>query len=352
MTAYWLRLERKMEMARAQLPTEKTFRSNRGTQVLIILCVLIAGFSASMVNADSGRVGLLKNDDASFDGYTLFGFMGDDTTYLIDNNGYIVHSWGSDFPQPTSSYLLEEWGLLRTAAFGSLAKNGFQVLERTGHPIWEFEYPGSHHDIEPLPNGNVLMIVDEILSESEALTLGRNPALLGGKIWDRLVKWLPEHSGQGGQCLWSPCIVEVEKTGLNSGTIVWEWHLKDHLIQDYDKVKSNYGVVSEHPELVNINFAADASPNWVHANYIDYNPDLDHIMITSRNFSEVWIIDHSTTKEETAGHTGGKSGRGGIFFIDGATLKPMALVPTLIRNCFNRIMGIGLLQKYLVPVIS
>ena len=42
------------------------------------------------------------------------------------------------------------------------------------------------------------------------------------------------------------------------------------------------------------------SPNgkdWLHANSIDYNPELDQIMVSSRGFSEVWVIDHSITEE-------------------------------------------------------
>ena len=45
-------------------------------------------------------------------------------------------------------------------------------------------------------------------------------------------------------------IIEVDPS---TDSIVWEWHVWDHLIQDYDPEKENYGVPSEHPELVDIN---------------------------------------------------------------------------------------------------
>ena len=37
------------------------------------------------------------------------------------------------------------------------------------------------------------------------------------------------------------------------GKIVWEWHLSDHLIQDFDAKKSNYGKPGDHPELLDFN---------------------------------------------------------------------------------------------------
>ena len=43
-------------------------------------------------------------------------------------------------------------------------------------------------------------------------------------------------------------------------------------------------------------------PDWIHTNAVAYNADFDQIVLSSYGFSEFWIIDHSTTKEETAGH--------------------------------------------------
>ena len=46
-------------------------------------------------------------------------------------------------------------------------------------------------------------------------------------------------------------------------------------------------------------------------NSIDYNPELDQIMVCSRSLNEFWILYHSTTTAEARGHAGGKYGRGG-----------------------------------------
>jgi hypothetical protein len=92
---------------------------------------------------------------------------------------------------------------------------------------------------------------------------------------------------------------------------VWEWRLWDHLIQDVDSTKDNYGVIADHPELVDINWPVAQNGSFDHANAIDYNPDLDQVIYSARAMSEIYVIDHSTTTEEAAGHTGGNSGRGG-----------------------------------------
>jgi hypothetical protein len=51
--------------------------------------------------------------------------------------------------------------------------------------------------------------------------------------------------------------------------------------------------------------------DWLHVNSVAYNAELDQVMLSVHGFSEVWIIDHSTTTEEAASHSGGKQGKGG-----------------------------------------
>ena len=137
------------------------------------------------------------------------------------------------------------------------------------------------------------MIAWEYKSASEAIAKGRNPNTLPhGELW-------PDH------------LIEVAPNGSSGGTIVWEWHLWDHLIQDFDSTKENFGVVQEHPELVDINYGGRVLADWTHTNSVDYNAEYDQILLSVLSFDEIWIIDHSTTTQEAAGHTGGRYGKGG-----------------------------------------
>lgn len=271
---------------------------------------LMAGLSLT-ADAQSRTVGLLHHTDAAFDGYTLFAPLPSNTTYLIDSEGRLVHQWTSPFLPANSAYLLPGGHLLRTAIIqrGATrftvpgAGGRVEAYDWDGTLVWSYELADDtahlHHDVEPLPNGNVLMIAWEYRSPEEALAAGRRPdAIPEEGVWpDTIIEVEPDPDGEGG-------------------TIVWTWRAWDHLIQDADPTKANYGPVAEHPELIDLNYASERMGNlpaadWHHANGIAYNPELDQIVLSVLTFSEFWVIDHSTTTEEAAGHTGGRYGRGG-----------------------------------------
>ena len=257
------------------------------------------------------------NDEASL-GYTLFSPIPSNTTYLIDHEGRELHQWSSpgEHRPALSAYLLPDGDLLRTANIAQTAVGNFSgggtggKVERIawdGTLEWSWEYSStlhiSHHDIEPMPNGNLLMIAWEERTEEEALQAGRNPAIASD-------------SPGGENNVWPDHIIEVKPVGSNDAEIVWRWYAWDHLIQDYDETKDNYGVVADHPELLNINYVGATGnqagrADWMHCNGLDYNSALDQIALSCRGMNEVYIIDHSTTTEEAAGHTGGNAGKGG-----------------------------------------
>lgn len=265
--------------------------------------ILLLSISATFFFGKSQQtVGLFLNTPESYNGYTFFAPMPYTSTYLIDNCGYLIHTWESTYKPGLVAYLLPDGSILRTGQLssGSFGAGGYGgIIERIdwdSNVIWSYQISDTsqcqHHDIEYLPNGNVLAIVWEKATVAEVIQAGRNPANIGTSFWyDK--------------------IIEIEPSGSTGGNIVWEWHAKDHLIQDFDSTKDNYGIVTDHPELIDINFLTSSSQDWLHLNSVDYNPQLDEILISCHNMSEVWIIDHSTTTAEAADHSGGNSGKGG-----------------------------------------
>ena len=296
--------------------------------------------------------GLVSRAEGAFEGYTLLAPLRSTTTYLIDMDGRPVHRWESDAPPGNAAYLLENGNLLRAARVDdnpvfSGGGQGGRVQEMTwdGTVVWDYRFSSEehlhHHDLARLPNGNVLLLAWERVTSEEAFEAGRDPALLGEDV-----------------VMWPDFVVEVRPEGRTGGEIVWEWHVWDHLIQDFNPHRANHGVVAEHPERIDVNAdvrrrqptpeeaeaerrrleelgyagappAADGGDgdgddgdhaaaerrrrdgDWNHTNAIAYHPGLDQIALSVRRFSEIWIIDHSTTTEEAAGSTGGRHGRGG-----------------------------------------
>lgn len=256
-----------------------------------------------LLSAQDRTVGVFHHDSLAFNGYTLFTGTSSNDTYLIDNCGHQINRWKGTLRPGLAVYLLEDGSLLRTARIGSDFNAGGTGgrLERyswEGELLWAYDYSSAtvhqHHDVAPMPNGNILILAWEKKSREEILLAGRDSGLVNN------------------EGLWLEQVVEIVPAGMGEAEIVWEWHMGDHLVQDYDATKANYGEVAMHPELLNLNYSPTGiNFDWLHANAIDYNPELDQIVLSSRNFNEFWIIDHSTTTAEAASHTGGNAGRGG-----------------------------------------
>jgi hypothetical protein len=283
-------------MLRTSPSHHSKYISRRPIVVLLVLLFIGSCFFPVASPQDTGTQG------RGFDGLLLYAPMWTTTTYMIDSTGAVNHSWPSSYLPGVAVWYLGNNEILRTIRVGSGggsggAGGGVQKIESDGTVVWDFRYNTdgklSHHDVKTLPNGDVLLIAWETKTRSECIAAGRNP----------------NHVTTQG--LWPDHVIEVKPTGPTSGDIVWEWHVWDHLIQDYDSSKANYGVIADHPELADINYVQSSERDLMHTNSIDYNAQYDQILISVHNYNEIWVIDHSTTTEEAAGHSGGNSGKGG-----------------------------------------
>lgn len=273
---------------------------------LFLLTLLV--LSAFLPLKAQNTVGLLSYQPAfTYDGYNLIYPHNQPNVYLLDNCGEIVHVWEDSlqYRPGNTAYLMEDGRLLKTKRPASVVNDAIwaggggatvEIRDWDNNLDWSFTINNDtarlHHDIELLPNGNVLMIVWELKTAEEAIQAGRDPDSLDDNE------------------LWPDYVIEVNPS---TDEIVWEWHVWDHLIQDFDPTKDNFGVVADNPGRLDINFALNGSADWLHCNSIDYNPELKQILLSSPFLSEIYIVDHSTSTEQAAGNIGGLGGVGGDF---------------------------------------
>ena len=167
-----------------------------------------------------------------FEGYTLFTesldtslIITEYSTKLIDNNHNIINEWVSPNPPASMAYLLPDSTLIYPCRQESLilesAAVGGRIIKYNwdGDILWDWSCTEDyqlHHDIEPIENGNILVIAMEKISED----------------------------------VLSDVVLEIRPSGLNSAEIIWEWHVWDHLGSNnpykfdqnvpYDKIDWNH----------------------------------------------------------------------------------------------------------------
>ena len=244
-------------------------------------------------------VGLRVNEPGAALGYTLITGIWNSDIFLLDPLGRVAHRWQTE--EALGHARLLDNGNLLAMEVSEGTTDWIYEIDPDGNTVWRYELGGLHHDFLKMPNGNVMLLYRERKTREEAIAAGANPEFV-------------HESG-----LASEKLAEVRPIGATGGEVVWEWSVWDHLVQDFDASKPNYGAVAEHPERIDLNFLLESISDfrlrrpgdWLHVNAIDYNAELDQVMISPRNFSELWVIDHSATTEEARGHSGGNSGVGG-----------------------------------------
>lgn len=177
-----------------------------------------------------------------YEGYTLA--SSGSSIKLIDWNNKLINSWSAGGTVQTAAYLLEDGSVLfpigASGCFnghGAHPQGRLKRLDWNGNILWDYTYCSSNYvgayDMEPMPNGNVALIVH--YNESSGF------------------------EGAPGR------IVEIKPTGKTTGEKVWECNVTD-LIDDAGYLNS-----------------------------ISYNPTLDQFAVTIQEPTHTClIIDHKT----------------------------------------------------------
>ncbi|MBN1830620.1 MAG: aryl-sulfate sulfotransferase [Deltaproteobacteria bacterium] len=254
--------------------------------------------SAYAYEALSGPSQLIQyKASKAYEGYTLFSPMFSDKTYIIDMLGNVVHVWEHKGDSPGLHYILLENGNIlgntrermgpkpkpgepmpkskqnpnpnKGLNFGGGVK-GLREIDWDGNVVWEWipgpEQGSLHHDFVRLQNGNTMTNAWEHISKEEAITGGRNSK----QTTDRGIA--------------TDVIYEIDP----KGNVVWKWDAWEHRgMNSKNHLDINY-ITNVLPQY------RFGNPDWIHLNAIDYNPETDQILVDSREFGELYIIDHKT----------------------------------------------------------
>ena len=85
-----------------------------------------------------------------------------------------------------------------------------------------------------------------------------------------------------------------------------EWNIKDHLIQDFDVLKNNFGVIADNPGNLNVNFLNGWPVDTI--GYIlipfQYDEEFDQIVISPRRMSEIGLLIKVFQQQKLRGTAG------------------------------------------------
>ncbi|MEI6393550.1 MAG: aryl-sulfate sulfotransferase [Verrucomicrobiota bacterium] len=256
-------------------------RFARAALVSFAVMALFTSYSLQAYERLQGPTELLFWDKTNaYNGYTLFGSHG--TTYLIDMSGQVVHTWRLG----TNPRFLDNGNILDASKDDPSGFQGFVEVDWDGKKVWEYtekrEGYAPHHDWVRIFNKKLnawttMYIANKSISHEQAIAAGADPQ---------------KGPYEGGQM---DTVVEVDM----NGNVVWEWWFFGHVVQDVDPAKSNYvgqgKTIADYPHRININLPGrPLKRDWLHCNSMDYNSELDQVVVNSVQ-GELYVIDHGNT---------------------------------------------------------
>ncbi|MBL7472496.1 aryl-sulfate sulfotransferase [Robertkochia sediminum] len=238
------------------------------------------------------------------EGYVLVNDPGSNRVYLMNKaDGSSAYEWTLPYHLGNDAKLMDDGVLLISmraedpdfnfGGYGGI----LQMIDTNNEALWRYDLQSAdliaHHDVVMLPNGNVLTMLWERTGLEDAKAIG--------------------YAGEQPD-IYTETLVEIDPV---SSEVVWRWDSRDHLVQDAMPEAGNFGEVAASPRKIDINYwDQEVTSNLdngdlMHANGLAYDEANDLIYMSVNYYSEVWVIDHSTTTEEAAGSEGGNMGYGG-----------------------------------------
>jgi len=259
--------------------------------IVALTTILLAAFISPVYAASQlyGQTGLIYYDrNKTYPGYIIF--AGGNQGWIMDNEGNVCHNfpfYGRDlYPdghmlnsarddQGMSGFLEQDWDM-------NIYGRAFVPSDRS--------YIRPHHDQERAFNSDLndytIMMVCRFQDKTveDAIANGAGPQC-------QTVRENRDPYDDG--------VVEWDR----NNNIIWEWRFWDHMVQDYDPTKLNYGdpAAPENWGKLDVNVESNSyqrmgmSPDWNHINSMDYTEILDQVVINSREHGEWYVIDHGGT---------------------------------------------------------
>jgi hypothetical protein len=269
---------------------------------------------------------IIHDPNAMEDSYILVNNIMGGKVFLIDKTGTIVQNWEMEYGLGNDCTLLDNGQLLALLkdpdaeiTFGGYG-GIIRILNQDSSVAKEIKYSSSdeivHHDIEMLPSGNLLLLVWEKITASTAI----------------------EHGYNTERELFPEALIEIDP---NTEEVVWSWHSLDHLVQDIDATKLNFGNIPENFRKIDINYEErdeeKIDGDIMHSNGVTYDKENDVIFLSVNNYSEIWAIDHSTTTQEAKSSNGGNFGFGGdlLYRFGNPTTYQNTIGQRLFHNMHN-----------------